>query len=1096
MSNGVGQDDPGGADIGLDEPNSPSPSSPGDPDESLEDPTGFSPSIADPRDFDGLFAFVDLNRPKWSTSNEHSGVFFGIVGVGLGLTGLTTAAGVIGFGVSALGLADGLSSAHNNDESTDSVDLSTGDNTTNNFVGSGRTDLFFGFGEADVILAGAGNDFVEGGSGSDILDGGSGFDAVVYSLSLSAVTVRFDNGSVYGGDAEGDSISNFEGIVGSSFDDHLRLGEEWGSISGGSGNDLIFGSSGDDVLSGDAGADTLYGLDGEDVASYSGSDAGVTIRFDNGSVYGGHASGDTLYSIETIIGSDFDDHLRASDVEGLNLFGLDGDDLLVGGSTDNFFEGGDGADEIIGGDGSDTATYAASDAGVTVRFDNGSIYGGHAQGDTLSDIENLYGSNFDDYLRLTSSADGKLKGQDGNDLLYGADGDDWLEGGLGGDVLSGSAGTDTASYVNSDAAVTVRLDNGSIYGGHAQGDTLASIERIVGSVHDDYLALGAEAGFLDGRAGNDLLLGSSGDDRLIGRSGVDDIRGNQGVDIIDTGEDDDFIHGGAGDDWLYGGLGDDTYYFGRGDGFDRIVEGNSISSGGGSDLIVFEGNIDPQDVYVRLESSDMILYVADSGQSYIDATDIIRINGWADLENQVEYLHFEYNSTTYDIRSAHQITQSDGDDHLAISASIELDVSLIIRGGDGDDQIFGENGRDQLFGLAGDDVIRGSLGDDAIYGGTGHDILSGDEDDDYIEGNAGDDSVYGNQGDDLLYGGTGADTIGGWTGHDVISGEAGDDFLLGQDGDDTIDGGIGDDDIYGHAGIDVAYGFDGADWIDGGEDNDQLYGGLGDDVLKGREGNDHLEGGAGTDNLFGGDGDDTLIVGDTGGGWQFMRGEGGNDTYHYAKASGQTMINHQEAVGQGVDDRVILQDLAISEISFGTIDYGSGNLNGVALRLLWNDGAGSGELRLANMGDAIESIEFADGAMLSSISIDAGTGQTTLFAADGGVNLLSGAGSQSVVGGNEDDRLGGGSGQDDLTGGLGADTFVMESGFEGERVLDFDVNLDQLDLTAMGLADFAEFQNHATDNGSGSLVVDFGSGDILTIVGVTEAELQQSSIVL
>ncbi|WP_454017901.1 hypothetical protein [Azospirillum sp. Marseille-Q6669] len=96
---------------------------------------------------------------------------------------------------------------------------------------------------------------------------------------------------------------------------------------------------------------------------------------------------------------------------------------------------------------------------VTVNLTTGLGSGGNAQGDRLSGIENLLGSDGND--RLTGDAGGnRIDGRAGNDTLAG----------LGGaDTLIGGAGTDTADYSASTAAVTVDLATGTGLGGDAEG---------------------------------------------------------------------------------------------------------------------------------------------------------------------------------------------------------------------------------------------------------------------------------------------------------------------------------------------------------------------------------------------------------------------------------------------------------------------------------------------------------------------------------------------------------------------------------------------------------------------------------------------------
>ena len=79
---------------------------------------------------------------------------------------------------------------------------------------TGANNLFGGVG-ADVILGRGGNDVVEGGDGADHLDGGTGNDTLEYGASTEGVFLNLDNGQVFGGEAQGDTITGFENILGS-----------------------------------------------------------------------------------------------------------------------------------------------------------------------------------------------------------------------------------------------------------------------------------------------------------------------------------------------------------------------------------------------------------------------------------------------------------------------------------------------------------------------------------------------------------------------------------------------------------------------------------------------------------------------------------------------------------------------------------------------------------------------------------------------------------------------------------------------------------------------------------------------------------------
>src|SRR5215475_1391691 len=222
---------------------------------------------------------------------------------------------------------------------------------------------------------------------------------------------------------------------------------------------------------------------------------------------------------EQYAGTSFDDTLNGNGGDDV-LFGGGGNDRLNGGDGNDTLQGGSGADQLVGGEGIDTASYADSASAVTVSLATGTGSGGDAEGDTLSQIEDLTGSVFDDGL---TGDDGTnvLDGGAGNDTLSGLGGDDVLIGGLGADRLDGGTGTDTASYASSPGAVIVNIATGTGSGADAEGDTLVNIENVTGSAFADVLSGDGNANVLSGGDGNDLLIGGAGADQLIGGAGND-----------------------------------------------------------------------------------------------------------------------------------------------------------------------------------------------------------------------------------------------------------------------------------------------------------------------------------------------------------------------------------------------------------------------------------------------------------------------------------------------------------------------------------------------------------------------------------------------
>ncbi|MEO1613621.1 MAG: Fic/DOC family N-terminal domain-containing protein, partial [Pseudomonadota bacterium] len=164
-------------------------------------------------------------------------------------------------------------------------------------------------------------------------------------------------------------------------------------------------------------------------------------------------------------------------------------------------------------------------------------------------------------------------------------------------------------------------------------------------------------------------------------------------------------------------------------------------------------------------------------------------------------------------------------------------------------------------------------------------------------------------------------------------------------------------------GVSVFAGGEAADNVSaGGVIDAVLMGYGGDDALIGGIGDDLIDGGDGNDTLRGGEGDDTLDAGANEGGWQFLYGGSGDDTYVYRTDAGRVMIGASaEALEDGSIDRIVLEDLQLGEVDFSYHDYGADHPHGKALRVSWTRDGESGEIRIANMGREIEEFEFADG---------------------------------------------------------------------------------------------------------------------------------------
>ena len=386
-----------------------------------------------------------------------------------------------------------------------------------------------------------------------------------------------------GTDAGDNFVSPVDGLTAGSDRVAGRNGDDilWGL----GGDDKLYGMTGSDTLKGGAGADELDGGVGVDTASYV-SDfvddpvTGVSVNLTTGVGSNGLAAGDTLTSIENVIGTPFADGLtgnfEANVLTGGNggdtLKGGAGDDTLDGGSGDDFLWGGSGADTLNGGADTDTLIYVfggggAADSvdtdGVIIVLDasgNGTGHGGFAEGDTYTSIENVIGSTFDDAITGNASVN-VLQGLDGNDTLNGGGGGDTLDGGIGNDTyivdnvgvtLLDSTGTDTVqTSLTFSIQALPDFENITLTGAaniNATGNETANVINGNNAIN-----------IINGRSGNDTINGNGGNDNLQGSAGSDKLNGGTGFDVMNGANGFDTLTGGNGRDTMTGGLHRDVF---------------------------------------------------------------------------------------------------------------------------------------------------------------------------------------------------------------------------------------------------------------------------------------------------------------------------------------------------------------------------------------------------------------------------------------------------------------------------------------------------------------------------------------------------------
>ncbi|WP_146347833.1 Ig-like domain-containing protein [Phaeobacter marinintestinus] len=614
--------------------------------------------------------------------------------------------------------------------------------------------------------------------------------------------------------AEGDSGPPFLDVNGDPYDQTALQVDAFGisEIFDGSGVTLLRadGGTGDDTLSIAAGID-------------------VNVRF-----FGG--AGEDL-----LITGDGDDVVEGGAGNDIISTG-DGDDIVRAGGGDDVIRASEGADRIDGdtgqgsGDGIDQVDYSRSDVGVQLLRDGDAVFGfgGLAQGDVLTNIEYLIGTQYDDILSGDDLTSSTLDGEGGNDQLVGSEDNDLLIGGAGGDIMNGRGGDDIASYVNSFGGVQVNLTTGFAFGSDATGDILDRIESLHGSMHGDTLIGDEGANFIDGFAGDDVLEGRAGQDDIRGGGGDDTILALGDGDTLDGGgaitverdrdllsyelaaigvvarlaptlyddgvENDDNIQGGQyNPESLTRSLEISSFEDLRGSDHADDLGGdygnNRIEGGDGVDIIrafagndVVAGGDDADDMYGGLGQDWLDYSASDAGVIVSLEPDEIGQGGDADGDTFTEF------ENIIGSQFADTLTGDDGDnvfDPLGVSE------------GAGQDDVHGGNGQDVLrlnysslftnVGLIGG-IEEGnpqsglfSLGDGGFNPQVSFTGIERFE----IHGTIQGDILVLGDGDDRIWAGAGDDIVAGGLGGDVIFADDGDDLVFSQIGEVLGDGGGG-----------------------------------------------------------------------------------------------------------------------------------------------------------------------------------------------------------------------------------------------------------------------------------------------------------------
>ncbi len=329
--------------------------------------------------------------------------------------------------------------------------------------------------DEDEIFGYGGDDWLDGGEGDDELYGGDGSDTAFFIGATQGVYVDLSNVSV---DTDGEEYATANDGLPESSTKEQGLDKLYSieNLSGSSYSDTLIGDDNDNILHGVAGEDLIFGEGGSDTVSYINAEDGVTVDlinqsaddYDDSSTYepstqqavtnDGYGDQDYISGIENVTGSSYDD----------SITGDDNNNILEGGEGNDTLEGRGGDDTIYGGtaddgdteDDTDTVSYSTASSGISVDLEAGTASDGDGGTDTLVDIDNVIGSDYDDTFV-----------SDSNDNTF-----------------DGGTGSDTVDYSDSDSAVTIYINTDAssitVTDGSGSTDIITNVENFIGSSSD------------------------------------------------------------------------------------------------------------------------------------------------------------------------------------------------------------------------------------------------------------------------------------------------------------------------------------------------------------------------------------------------------------------------------------------------------------------------------------------------------------------------------------------------------------------------------------------------------------------------------------
>lgn len=615
--------------------------------------------------------------------------------------------------------------------SVDEIEFGSGPNgdrliRIENLITGNGSDFIRGSPGNNRIETNGGNDFLWGYGGSDTLLGGIG-DDTYYGVESDDTVVEAANEGIdlIRLDAVGASFTlpdNVENLMNETGTGADLIGNVLGNeLSGGSGNDRIYGLAGNDILDGLSGYDELYGGPGDDlyILRRGYDDTSLIVELANEGIDrvavilpsyilpdnvenltgGAYAIGATIYG-NTLTGNALANAILGSEAAD-TIYGLDGDDVLSGNSGNDTLYGGNGNDTLNGGQGFNT----------------------------------LYGEAGDDVLLVVAAP--------AQGLIDGGEGFDTFRTNVGISATAVLSGIEQVEFISGIIDLTLNSQQVSGLAANTNFIGTTGLGRIVINMSAAG-ALSTSAYTFGGNIALFRINGSSGDDVIIGPANfASELNGGGGADTL---------YGGAQEDTITGGTGADTYYGGGGSDRLNAEVGDALVDGGaGFDTLAYSASGTVTGTLANLE-----YFLLLSGASVsLSAAQLVAGFGSAG---------------TFSGTGAVSVNMAPGDGTLSLSGYTIVPgftVAVTVNGSTANDQIKG---------------LTGSV--NTINGGDGNDQIRGGIFTDTIGGGAGNDKIFGAGGADILTGGAGADQFRYLFADDSRPGTAADritDFLSGTD---------------------------------------------------------------------------------------------------------------------------------------------------------------------------------------------------------------------------------------------------------------------------------------------------------------------------